>query len=901
MFSMGMLTFLSPWLLTALFAIPVLWWLLRVMPPQPKSVKFPGYFLMKDLRTDIKTASKTPWWLLLLRSVIAALFILALADPVLKLSQGLPGKDGSVLMVVENGWSAAAGWKERQDKIKEYLPQVKRSGRSVIFLPTAPSALDGKVKATDAMDTSEAEIFITRLQPEAWPANQSEAQKAAAEALDNNKITHSIYFSDGTVIDKDAVKTMLGGLQSSGGSLTVVKGDINDPFILRRTNGKPGHLNLGIERLKVTDRPDKATIIAAGSAGNVLDELETEFPARATSVDAPWDILSEMRSRIARLYLRHPQMASAIYLTDSRWQQHPVGIVADATQKENQSFLNEVYYLRRALEAGSQISVDPPDELLRQTLSAIIWPDSAPVTAVDRVKLVDWVNAGGFLIRFAGPALAASPEDPLLPVKLRYGQRAMEGSMTWEKPVRLGDVAAQSPLNGLVVPQDATVTRQVLADPSPEVFEKTWLQLEDGTPLITGGQVGKGFIVLVHTTAGPDWSDFCYTGLYVETLQRMISLSTGIGDYKAESLLAPLMVLDAFGRLTQPDPKGVVKSVDPKSPFVPSAMTPPGLYGDDRQFQVFNLGDALPKMQPLMDIPAGALETDYTLSGEKSGKPDFFKWALILLAIDALLTLFLRGVVTLPVKTALVLLLLLPSTAQAAEKPELASNVYLAYLETGDQDTDTVSFNGLSGLASVINVRTTIKIKGVEGLNPDIDDLFYYPVIYWPMTEGQRPLSSAAARNIQNYLSRGGMILLDTRDRQFGDATGSLLGERKLRELTQNIRIPELMPVPADHILRRSFYLLDDFPGVYPGGKVWVEKEPNANYDAVTSVIIGGNDWASAWSKEPSDRSRFMLAGGEQQREMAYRTGLNIVMAALAGNYKADQVHVPYILERLKR
>jgi Domain of unknown function (DUF4159) len=222
-------------------------------------------------------------------------------------------------------------------------------------------------------------------------------------------------------------------------------------------------------------------------------------------------------------------------------------------------------------------------------------------------------------------------------------------------------------------------------------------------------------------------------------------------------------------------------------------------------------------------------------------------------------------------------------------------------METGDEDTDTISYNGLSGLSRVISLRTTIQVKGVTGLNPDVDDLFYYPFIYWPMTSAQRGLSDTAARNIQNYLDRGGMIVFDTRDGQFGDAKGQTIGAQKLRELTRNIRIPELETVPDSHILTRSFYLLKDFQGLWTGGKVWVEREPSPNYDAVTSVIIGGNDWASAWSMDGQDRSRFTLDGGERQREMAWRFGVNLAMAALAGNYKADQVHIPYILQRLGR
>ena len=900
MFSLGALTFLTPWILAALAAVPVIWWLMRVMPPQPKTVLLPTYFLLKDLKADIKTAAHTPWWLLLLRSLIVIFFILALADPIIKMSEGLPGKGGSVLLIVDNGWSSAINWDKRQEKIYELLPRITRSGRTVVVLPTAPTAQEGKVQSFGPTSADEARDFIQRLQPQPWPADHAAARKIIPDG-----ISYAVFFSDGLADRPADTKDMLvQSLSGAGGLLVVNDDDINAPVILRRLTKKPGELAFLIERRTPSQVTSNLMLQAFAEEGQILDEIPVSFAADALLAEITWNMPQELRSKAARFALRSPLMSSAVYMTDTQWRQRPAGILAGPAQKDNPSFLNEVYYLRRALEGNGVVSVETPDVLLSRQLSAVIWPDSAPVTPVDRVALVDWVEQGGFLIRFSGPNLAAEPEDPLLPVPLRYGQRAMEGSMTWEKPIALGTVPEGSPFIGLDVPQDVTVTRQVLATPSPEVFEKTWLSLEDGTPLITGATYGKGYIVLVHTTAGPDWSNFCYSGLFVESLKRMISLSTGIGDYKASILLQPLMVQDAFGRLQTPDASGMIRPIDPKVTFIPSPASPPGLYGDEGQFQVMNLGNALPQMQVLDALPVDALQESYGLTGEKSKKPDFFKWALLLLLIDVVATLFLRGVL-LPVLRSFVFLAILFSSfsAQAQEGPEdTASSLYLAYMETGDQDTDSVSYNGLSGLAEMINARTTIKIKGVKGVNPDIDDLFYYPFIYWPMTEAQDGISTTAARHIQNYLGRGGMIVFDTRDRQFGDVNGETIGTRKLRELTADIRIPELMRVPDNHILTKSFYLLNNFPGLYAGGKVWVEREPSPNYDAVTSVIIGENDWAAAWSRNASDRNRFMVApGGEQQREMAYRTGINIVMIALAGNYKADQVHIPYILERIGR
>jgi hypothetical protein len=911
MFSLGLLTFLSPLLLAAVAAIPVIWWLLRVMPPRPRNVKFPGFFLLQGLTTDVKTASHTPWWLLLLRSLIVLLFILAMADPVMRLSAGLPGKDGAVMLAVDNGWASAANWPQRADKLQEFIGLAKRASRPVIFLPTAADAMDGKLHSYGPMDADEAREWAGHLKPMPWPANPAEAAKIAADAVEHQHVTYAVYLNDGITPDQKASEELMESLQRGGGLTFVSDEKTNTPYILRKKPAKPGVLEFTLERLAAKPSEETLVLSAFAGEGNALDNLKFTFPAGQKETEVKWELMAEMRNEVSRIALQHPQMASATYITDSQWRQHPVGIVTDSTHKESASFLNEVYYLKRALQANGVPEMDNLAALISKPLSAVILPDTAAMTAGENAQLMEWVRNGGFLIRFAGPNLAANPDDPLVPVPLRYGQRSMEGAMTWEKPVKLGGIPQESPLNGLSVPKDATVTRQVLSNPGPETFDRTWLTLEDGTPLISGGTVGKGVIALIHTTAGPDWSDFCYTGLYVEALQRMISLSTGIGDYKAEAILPPLMVEDGFGKLNPPDRKSVASAVDPLKDFTPSPFTPPGLYGDQRQFQVFNLGDHLSPMRAISGVATGASSETYELSGEKSLRPDFLKLALLLLLLETVLTLWLRGAFPARARSvaaaAFICLALFshPAKAQEATESDLASSLYLAYVITGDADTDQLSYNGLKGLMLVLNTRTTVKVKGVRGVDLVADPLYYYPFLYWPMTGGQAALSPEAARQVQNYLGQGGMIMFDTRDQQFagpsGKVSGTSTGTRKLREITRNIRIPELMTVSPGHIFTRSFYLLDTFPGLYSGGQLWVEKEPSLSHDSVTSVIIGGNDWAAAWSREPGDRSRFLVQGGEQAREMSYRTGVNIVMAALAGSYKLDQMHLDHILERLRR
>ena len=157
------------------------------------------------------------------------------------------------------------------------------------------------------------------------------------------------------------------------------------------------------------------------------------------------------------------------------------------------------------------------------------------------------------------------------------------------------------------------------------------------------------------------------------------------------------------------------------------------------------------------------------------------------------------------------------------------------------------------------------------------------------------PPSPAAAARVNAYLRNGGVILFDTRD----ESGAQVLA---LREIARRLEIPPLVPVDANHVLTRAFYLLQEFPGRYAGGPVWVERAGERVNDGVSPIVAGGNDWAGAWAMDANQRPVFpVVPGGERQREFAYRFGINLVMYTLTGNYKSDQVHIPSIMQRLGR
>jgi len=250
-----------------------------------------------------------------------------------------------------------------------------------------------------------------------------------------------------------------------------------------------------------------------------------------------------------------------------------------------------------------------------------------------------------------------------------------------------------------------------------------------------------------------------------------------------------------------------------------------------------------------------------------------------------------------------------PSTGKPADDFALKASLQtrLAYVLTGDAEIDRTSEEGLWGLSKVLRARTALEPGDPMGVDIDTDELSFFPVLYWPVREDAAPMSDATLAKVDAYMKQGGMIIFDTRDQErvaYGGTQG-----KALTRLIGQLDVPPLEPVPANHVLTKSFYLMNSFPGRWDGGSLWVEAEPageaerserSRRTDGVSSLVITSNDLASAWALDEANRPIFpVVPGGEVQREMAFRAGVNLVMYALTGNYKADQVHVPALLERL--
>lgn len=960
-----MLSFLHPWVLLALAGLPLLWRLLNALPPAPLEMPWPPTSLLGDLRERTPPVHRPPWWLVMLRLLMIASLIFAAAGPRWhRADGGVSDREkqshGTIWLVIDDGFASAEDWTARQRLVRRLLARFGEEGARFVLIGTAPRAgeksFDSRTMHISApIDAYAARAALESMVPVPFAPAHAVLAGWLAERAANNELPdvpdRILWVSDGQQWKGTKQLTRLLARLAPLDRLRLSAPPGGGPYALL----PPERDDKGGWRLAVVRPPHGAAaeirLVGLAREGSPLGTAIVRFSVGATRSQAHWkgEFAGLPLDRFELRDVSGARGAARVWRLDLRSRSLRIGIVA-GPQDSARPFASPVYYLERALRPFGTVSTGALNDLLARAPDVLVIADRPKLAGQVLQRLSEWLARGGLLIRFAGPAYG-NETDPLHPLPLARGARVVGGRLSWERPHHLAPFSAQGAFAGLATSGTVEVRGQVLALPGGSTSAAILARLDDGTPLISSVARGQGRIVFFHTSADAQWTNLPIDPLFPALLRRVLWLApiasfsasgngtrttdTGIAP---DGLLTPRLILDGFGGLVAAPPgvKAIPLAGIDSTPISP--MAPAGLYGAVERPFVRNLqgpsgiGVIDPDFHFTPDAGPWTNVRDLLEATPRDLAGPAFLLALLLLVADIVATGWLKGwlrhltrhgphsariadggrfmrrlgLLLMAVVWILPLSRPLAQTGgdDAAFAIAATRETRIGYIPTGDPARDERVRAGLSGLGRLIRLRTSVRLGEPMAVDPTRRPLALFALVYWMPSANDPPLSPAASVEISRYLAAGGILFIDLGidGTSVPPPNGAGGTDTLSRLLGAGVMMPPLVPLDERHILARSFYLLDWFPGRGDGAPVWVSADSIGSEPKVSPIVIGRNDWVGAWALDGS--GGFLvpeLAGGLEQREYAFRFGVNLVIYALAGTYKGDRIHLDAILERLKR
>jgi hypothetical protein len=639
MLELGPIGVLNPLYLFGFLVLPILWWLLRAMPPRPRREAFPGVRILLSVQNRETTPHRTPLWLLILRMLVAALLLAAFAQPLLNPTTR-SAQTGPLLLLFDGGWPSASDWSARKTAALAVLEHAREQNRPVAVYTLSTGKLPPEeLSFTDASRAAESVHGMT---PAAWRPDFSYLDTALSKVIELETVWLRDGLSGHRMARGEDPAAALAKLLASKGMLTLRMPVTTGLAMMQPVSTSEGlHLRirramsgaeqtatvdaLGAPRLAETSERGEATATAVGSRDRKMATTPVVFAQGQSEAQKALNLPLELRNALTRVQFAGARSAGEVAILDDQARRKRVAIIAGASaESRDQPLLDGTHYLKSALSGVAaprilslRAALGLPDgtnsanmalnELENQVettphalYDTIILADIGVLDVDTEAALSEWVENGGLLIRFAGPRLAAAAQErvqlarhfgsdvdlPLSPVRLRGGGRDLGGALSWSQPQRLAPFPSHSPFFGLTPPEEVTVSRQVLADPEPGLSQKVWAALKDGTPLVTSNTLGAGRLVLFHVTANADWSTLPLSGLFVEMLSRLTAYaSSNAGSFAATADSSGVWTAAALvagsGEIVKAD-----IAVSPISGeelalakrFGASATVPPGIY-----------------------------------------------------------------------------------------------------------------------------------------------------------------------------------------------------------------------------------------------------------------------------------------------------------------------------------
>ncbi|OUU61753.1 MAG: hypothetical protein CBC22_06885 [Alphaproteobacteria bacterium TMED62] len=896
---MNIIGFSNIYALFGLMIAPLIWIIVKSFPPIPKNYNFSSLYLLQNINYNSSKNDKTPLWLLIFRLFFFILIVLFFSKPHIKNSESLNTKKfDKYVIIADIGWSMANDWIKFKKIVSNISKEAERNNKNIIFYH---SSLKNYKNAVTFKSSESITAYLKNLSP--LPIKFKESY--LKYLLENESVfKNSKLFLISSIYDFENFSDHLK-------NYNFIKKNSSQHFFIN-----PVETLLAINKLEINQNKIICKITRIGKSDfeqnfylnvyTINDELiykdshtiNAEDRLNVVNLSFPIELINQIKY----IEIVGQNHAGAKYYFDDFSKKKNIAILSDNEFYKESPLLSPIYYLNKSLDTKHFLTISTIDKIINQNYSTIIVPETIKISNELENNLNSWLLNGGTLIRFAGQSLVGQKSD-FLPFQDSLGTiRSIDGQLTINKNLYISEFQKNSIFFGLKIPSDITIMRQLIFN---EISDKVNIlaKLNDDTPLVSMRNIGQGKIILFHIGANNNWSDLPISSLFPEMLNRVLLFS----KYKSSTNLEGLNLtkeLDGFGNLIQTKKIINVNTFNEIKNSQPSMIIPPGKYENDQISVALNLSTNI--INPYSEKASKYNSiTDYSFNDIKDLSPVILKILLTMFILDILITIMIKNNISfyayLNRGSNLIFLLLFPLVFFHFESSN-ANDTYLAYIKIKNKEINEISENGLNNLKNLLSARTAISPKGVIGLDLIYDDIFSYPLIYWPLTKNLLKIKKVELKKINNYINNGGIILFDV----IGFSRSSLNLKdnefKAIRNFLSSIEVKTLTVLPKNHTLTKSFYLLKKFPGKWDNRVLLIENNNLEYKDGVSSIILGFNDWAKAWSLDKNNIPLFPLVpGGERQRELSYRFGINIVMYSLTGNYKSDQIHSKSILNRLSK
>jgi Domain of unknown function (DUF4159)/Aerotolerance regulator N-terminal len=851
----------APWVLMGLLLLPLLWWLMRLLPPAPRTILFPAISLLQRGESAI-AQHRLPWWLILLRLLLVACLTLGLAGPIWR-NKAAPPPALRQTLIIDTGWMAASRFGEMRNLALQALDQIAPANTQVRLIPTA-SALSA---APEWLSVSMARQHLQKLEPMPWAADRAALTKWPARG-------DTIWISDG--LEPSSARNLIDWAKTSG-RVTVWEAAKVPPAQIRSVTQESAGLSVTLAQAR-SSQPHSLTVAARNIDGSMASLATTTIAAEQTSARLLLPLPAGAQVRVRDVRIIGEASSGAVYLLDRRNAHVFIGI-SSADGDTPQPLRSADFYVWRALQPHADVISGDSAILLARGVNILILPDMLPQQPAIQTRINAWVAQGGVLLLFAGPRNTGLT-NALLPITIRPATRSLSGAMSWGKPANLGPWPANSPFAGLTIPADVAVRQQWLTEPGLATTAQSWAQLSDATPLVSAQNRGRGLVVLFHTSANADWSSLALSGLFEQMLLRLLPFAASMEPAAVAATANARLkdALDGYGeiRLATVEKNLPVQTLQQTRSA--SVLVPPGRYEAAGRSFMFNVGGTIPDW---INTYRGAQHfKSRTRPLAFDARPPLLTLAVLLLLLDGLATLYLKGLLKRPhlavFATLIAAMLLTLPTSEAQAAPEGAFDVRLCAVR-GVAEADALA--GLQNLTQSLKMRTAIVPGEPRLVHLSERNLGLCSLLYWPIAQTTTALDASSAQKLQRYMAQGGFLLIDS---GWSGPTNT-----NVKRVLAALSLPRLEPFSSQHVLAKSFYLLERAPGGFAFDSLWLESGTLGSDGRTTQVLLTDARLASQWR------------GTAATQERALRLGVNAVIYALTGTYKADQVHAAGLLERM--